>query len=122
MWDRNIYRETQIDHFTKLINQQLSSGNNKFFIYLMYSTKQQKLIMYLMLFGILLSICLEQTCNNNQLLVVIECRVRYNKVNEKNIKIDKLIEVEKIDYMAREVVLNELEEFRLIGVARDSFL
>lgn len=30
-------------------------------------------------------------------------------------RIDKLIEVEKIDYMAREV-LDELEEFRLIGV------
>jgi hypothetical protein len=34
----------------------------------------------------------------------------------REMRIDKLIGVEKIDYMAREVVMDELEEFRLIGV------
>lgn len=33
-------------------------------------------------------------------------------------RIDKLIGVEKIDYVAREVVMNELKEFRLIGVEK----
>jgi hypothetical protein len=36
-------------------------------------------------------------------------------------RIDKLIEVEKIDYMAREV-LDDLEEFRLIGVVEKEMI
>lgn len=41
--------------------------------------------------------------------------------SRKEMRIDKLIEVEKIDYMAREV-LDELEEFRLIGVVEKEMI
>lgn len=43
------------------------------------------------------------------------------KKESKEMRIDKLIEVEKIDYMAREV-LDELEEFRLIGVVEKEMI
>jgi len=52
----------------------------------------------------------------------VEQRKHANEKKEsKEMRIDKLIEVEKIDYMAREV-LDELEEFRLIGVVEKEMI
>ena len=51
----------------------------------------------------------------------MEQRKHANEKKWKEMRIDKLIEVEKIDYMAREV-LDELEEFRLIGVVEKEMI